>query len=92
MFGSGVVIRQCSCLDTARVPLLPPSLPSLPPQLLPLLLLLQQPVAMAKEFDLVSSWNSYITNSSILRVRHSCRYTAMTFAHLGIRQAFCTSY
>jgi hypothetical protein len=34
-----------------------------------LLLLLQQPMAMAKEFDLVSSWNSYITNSNILRVR-----------------------
>ncbi|WIA14126.1 hypothetical protein OEZ85_002670 [Tetradesmus obliquus] len=26
-----------------------------------------QPLSMAKEFDLVSSWNSYITNSSILR-------------------------
>jgi hypothetical protein len=37
------------------------------PLLLPLLL--QQPMAMAKEFDLVSSWNSYITNSNILRVR-----------------------
>jgi hypothetical protein len=30
---------------------------------------------MAKEFDLVSSWNSYITNSSILRVRIGrCRH------------------
>jgi hypothetical protein len=34
--------------------------------------LLQQPMAMAKEFDLVSSWNSYITNSNILRVRGQC--------------------
>eukprot|EP00882_Tetradesmus_deserticola_P012675 GHRQ01013432.1.p1 GENE.GHRQ01013432.1~~GHRQ01013432.1.p1 ORF type:complete len:362 (+),score=121.86 GHRQ01013432.1:773-1858(+) len=28
---------------------------------------MNHPMAMAKEFDLVSSWNSYITNSSILR-------------------------
>ena len=45
--------------------------------LLLLLLLLQQPLSMAKEFDLVSSWNSYITNSSILRVRGGGRQHTM---------------
>jgi hypothetical protein len=42
--------------------------------LLVLLVLLQQPMAMAKEFDLVSSWNSYITNSNILRVREDVMF------------------
>jgi hypothetical protein len=29
----------------------------------------QQPLSMAREFDLVTSWNTYITNSTILKVR-----------------------
>lgn len=29
----------------------------------------QEPLAMAREFDLVTSWNSYITNSPILKVQ-----------------------
>lgn len=29
---------------------------------------LQQPLSMAREFDLVKSWNNYITNSNVLRV------------------------
>lgn len=33
-----------------------------------MLLLLQQPLSMAREFDLVKTWNNYITNSSILKV------------------------
>jgi hypothetical protein len=30
---------------------------------------LQQPLAMAREFDLVKTWNSYITHSPVLKVR-----------------------
>jgi hypothetical protein len=30
---------------------------------------LQQPLSMAREFDLVKTWNNYITHSPILKVR-----------------------
>jgi hypothetical protein len=40
-----------------------------PPLHVALLFVLQQPLAMAREFDLIHTWNSYLTNSCIVRVR-----------------------